>query len=197
MVNQNEDMDDVANVIDYADDLKKYYGNAVSVAYLHGKMSGEEKRQILQDFYDGTIDVLVSTTVIEVGINNPNATVMMVENSERFGLAALHQLRGRVGRGSNQSYCIFLSGSKKEEIMDRLNVLAESNDGFYIANEDLKRRGPGDFFGIRQSGEFMFKVGDIYNHADMLRLAQDVYREYKDELDVGRMGNAMTAQTVL
>ena len=197
MVNQNEDMDDVANVIDYADDLKKYYGNAVSVAYLHGKMSGEEKRQILQDFYDGTIDVLVSTTVIEVGINNPNATVMMVENSERFGLAALHQLRGRVGRGSNQSYCIFLSGSKKEEIMDRINVLAESNDGFYIANEDLKRRGPGDFFGIRQSGEFMFKVGDIYNHADMLRLAQDVYREYKDELDVGRMGNAMTAQTVL
>ena len=81
--------------------------------------------------------------------------------------------------------------------MDRLNVLAESNDGFYIANEDLKRRGPGDFFGIRQSGEVMVKVGDIYNHADMLRLAQDVYREYKDELDVGRMGNAMTAQTVL
>ncbi len=124
------------------------------------------------------VDVLVSTTVIEVGINNPNATVMMVENAERFGLAALHQLRGRVGRGNLQSYCIFISGKKNKEVMERLNVLADSNDGFYIAGEDLKRRGPGDFFGIRQSGDVLFKMGDIYKHADMLKAASDVYEKY-------------------
>ncbi len=108
---------------------------------------------------------------------------MMVENAERFGLAQLHQLRGRVGRGNLQSYCIFMSGKKDKDTMERLNVLEKSNDGFYIAGEDLKMRGPGDFFGIRQSGELMFKVGDIYNHADMLRAAQDVYDRYGQEID--------------
>ena len=150
---------------------------------MHGKMKAEEKNRILQDFADGKISILVSTTVIEVGINNPNATVMMVENAERFGLAQLHQLRGRVGRGNLQSYCIFMSGKKDKDTMERLNVLEKSNDGFYIAGEDLKMRGPGDFFGIRQSGELMFKVGDIYNHADMLRAAQDVYDRYGQEID--------------
>ena len=153
------------------------------VVCLHGKMKAEEKNRILQDFADGKISILVSTTVIEVGINNPNATVMMVENAERFGLAQLHQLRGRVGRGNLQSYCIFMSGKKDKDTMERLNVLEKSNDGFYIAGEDLKMRGPGDFFGIRQSGELMFKVGDIYNHADMLRAAQDVYDRYGQEID--------------
>ncbi len=178
MVAASEAVDDVANVIEYTEELKKQIGNNISVAYLHGKMSGEEKNSILADFSSGAIKILVSTTVIEVGINNPNATVMMVENAERFGLAQLHQLRGRVGRGKLQSYCIFISGKKDKETMDRLNVLADSNDGFYIAGEDLKRRGPGDFFGIRQSGEMLFKVGDIYNHADMLKVAQDIYRKY-------------------
>ena len=120
------------------------------------------------------IDVLVSTTVIEVGINNPNATVMMIENAERFGLAQLHQLRGRVGRGSLQSYCIFINVKKTEESMERLKVLEDSNDGFFIASEDLRLRGPGDFFGISQSGDINFRIADIYKHADMLRLAQDL-----------------------
>ncbi len=187
MVEASEVLDDVANVTEYTEDLKKSirdgYGSAASVVCLHGKMKAEEKNRILQDFADGKISILVSTTVIEVGINNPNATVMMVENAERFGLAQLHQLRGRVGRGNLQSYCIFMSGKKDKDTMERLNVLEKSNDGFYIAGEDLKMRGPGDFFGIRQSGELMFKVGDIYNHADMLRAAQDVYDRYGQEID--------------
>ena len=187
MVEASEVLDDVANVTEYTEELKKSirdgYGADTSVVCLHGKMKAEEKNRILQDFADGKISILVSTTVIEVGINNPNATVMMVENSERFGLAQLHQLRGRVGRGNLQSYCIFMSGKKDKDTMERLNVLEKSNDGFYIAGEDLKMRGPGDFFGIRQSGELMFKVGDIYNHADMLRAAQDVYDRYGQEID--------------
>ena len=146
-------------------------------------MKAEEKNSILEDFSAGRISILVSTTVIEVGINNPNATVMMVENAERFGLAQLHQLRGRVGRGNIQSYCIFMSGKKDKDTMERLNVLEKSNDGFFIAGEDLKMRGPGDFFGIRQSGEVMFRIGDIYNHADMLKAAQDVYSRYGTDVD--------------
>ena len=187
MVEASEVLDDVANVTEYTEELKKSirdgYGADTSVVCLYGKMKAEEKNRILQDFADGKISILVSTTVIEVGINNPNATVMMVENAERFGLAQLHQLRGRVGRGNLQSYCIFMSGKKDKDTMERLNVLEKSNDGFYIAGEDLKMRGPGDFFGIRQSGELMFKVGDIYNHADMLRAAQDVYDRYGQEID--------------
>ena len=116
---------------------------------------------------------MVSTTVIEVGINNPNATVMMIENAEKFGLAQLHQLRGRVGRGDAQSYCIMLCGTERKEALDRLNILNTSNDGFYIANEDLKLRGPGDFFGVRQSGDMIFQLGDIYNNADILKMAND------------------------
>lgn len=187
MVEASDVMDDVANVTEYTDELKgtimENYGSDVNVVCLHGKMKADEKNRILEDFTKGKISILVSTTVIEVGINNPNATVMMVENAERFGLAQLHQLRGRVGRGSLQSYCIFMSGRKDKDTMERLNVLAKSNDGFYIAGEDLKMRGPGDFFGIRQSGEMMFRIGDIYNHADMLRAAQDVYDKYGAQID--------------
>ena len=106
----------------------------------------------MEAFASGEIQVLVSTTVVEVGVNVPNATVMMVENAERFGLAQLHQLRGRVGRGEHQSYCIFIQGNNEENTSKRLKILNESNDGFYIAGEDLKLRGPGDLFGIRQSG---------------------------------------------
>ncbi len=146
MVEESEALEDVANVVSYSEDLSEKLGGEASVAYLHGKMSGDEKNQILTEFYEKKIDILVSTTVIEVGINNPNATVMMVENAERFGLAALHQLRGRVGRGNLQSYCIFISGKKNKEVMERLNVLADSNDGFYIAGEDLKKTRTGRLF---------------------------------------------------
>ena len=115
--------------------------------------------------------MLVSTTVVEVGVNVPNATVMMVENAERFGLAQLHQLRGRVGRGKDQSYCIFISQYDKEETVKRLDILNKTNDGFVIADEDMKLRGPGDFFGIRQSGLMDFAIGDIYRDAALLKEA--------------------------
>ena len=136
-------------------------------------MHPADKNRIMEEFADKKIDVLVSTTVIEVGINVPNATVMMVENAERFGLAQLHQLRGRVGRGEFQSYCIFISTSEAKETMERLQILNHSNDGFHIASEDLKLRGPGDIFGIRQSGEFSFVLGDIYTDASLLKEASE------------------------
>ena len=125
----------------------------------------------MERFAEGEIQILISTTVIEVGINVPNATVMMVENSERFGLAQLHQLRGRVGRGKAQSYCIFMTSSKSRETRKRLEVLNRSNDGFYIASEDLKMRGPGDLFGIRQSGILEFRIGDVFQDAKVLQMA--------------------------
>lgn len=127
----------------------------------------------MERFSQNEIKVLVSTTVIEVGINVPNATVMMVENAERFGLAQLHQLRGRVGRGAHQSYCIFMTSSKTKETKKRLEILNKSNDGFYIASEDLKLRGPGDLFGIRQSGILDFKLGDVFQDAKILQNASD------------------------
>ena len=172
MVEEGES-EDLENVVDYTEKLRAALPPSVQVAYLHGKMRPADKNRIMEEFADKKIDVLVSTTVIEVGINVPNATVMMVENAERFGLAQLHQLRGRVGRGEFQSYCIFISTSEAKETMERLQILNHSNDGFHIASEDLKLRGPGDIFGIRQSGEFAFVLGDIYTDANILKEASD------------------------
>ena len=146
------------NVIEYAEKLKRIMPVSVNIEFLHGRMKPAEKNEIMDRFANNQIQILVSTTVVEVGVNVPNATVMMVENAERFGLAQLHQLRGRVGRGKYQSYCIFINGSGKKEALERLNILCKSNDGFLIANEDLKLRGPGDFFGVRQSGDFEFRL---------------------------------------
>lgn len=167
------EMEDLENVVDYTEKLKSALPPSIQVAYLHGKMRAADKNRIMEEFSNHTIDVLVSTTVIEVGINVPNATVMMVENSERFGLAQLHQLRGRVGRGEHQSYCIFISSKEDEETMERLQILNRSNDGFHIASEDLRLRGPGELFGVRQSGEFAFRVGDIYTDAGVLKQASE------------------------
>lgn len=172
MVEEGES-EDLENVVDYTEKLRAVLPPSVQVAYLHGKMRPADKNRIMEEFAAKEIDVLVSTTVIEVGINVPNATVMMVENAERFGLAQLHQLRGRVGRGEFQSYCIFISTSEAKETMERLQILNHSNDGFHIASEDLKLRGPGDIFGIRQSGEFAFVLGDIYTDANILKEASD------------------------
>ena len=176
MVEEGES-EDLENVVDYTEKLRAALPPSVQVAYLHGKMRPADKNRIMEEFADKKIDVLVSTTVIEVGINVPNATVMMVENAERFGLAQLHQLRGRVGRGEFQSYCIFISTSDTKETMERLQILNHSNDGFHIASEDLKLRGPGDIFGIRQSGEFAFVLGDIYTDANILREASDAVEQ--------------------
>ena len=184
---EDSDVSDSENVVGYAEELAEKLGSDIRIETLHGKQSEAAKNEILQRFTNKEIDVLVSTTVIEVGINNPNATVMMIENAERFGLAQLHQLRGRVGRGSAQSYAIFINVKKTDESMERLKVLEESNDGFFIASEDLRLRGPGDFFGIRQSGDFNFAIADIYKNADMLKLAQDVSIKYAGESDSWRI----------
>lgn len=172
MVEESE-TSDLENVTDYTARLQEHYGNRITVEALHGKMKAEEKNRIMEDFAFGKIQVLVSTTVVEVGVNVPNATVMMIENAERFGLAQLHQLRGRVGRGGFQSYCIIVSGVSDEDTMERLNILKNSNDGFFIASEDLRLRGPGDLFGIRQSGDMSFKIGDIYQDAGLLQKANE------------------------
>lgn len=167
------ELEDLENVVEYTGKLKAALPPSVQIAYLHGKMHPSDKNRIMEEFAAHNIDVLVSTTVIEVGINVPNATVMMVENAERFGLAQLHQLRGRVGRGEHQSYCIFISTNEKKETMERLDILNKSNDGFYIAAQDLKLRGPGELLGVRQSGDFAFRIGDVYTDANMLQAASD------------------------
>lgn len=173
------------NVIEYAEKLKRIMPVSVNIEFLHGRMKPAEKNEIMDRFANNQIQILVSTTVVEVGVNVPNATVMMVENAERFGLAQLHQLRGRVGRGKYQSYCIFINGSGKKEALERLNILCKSNDGFLIANEDLKLRGPGDFFGVRQSGDFEFRLGDIMNDANILKQASEaVELILKEEVEI-------------
>lgn len=179
MVEPSELMD-AENVLDYTQTLRHVLPDTIRVECLHGKMKGKEKNRIMEQFASGEIQVLVSTTVIEVGVNVPNATVIMIENAERFGLAQLHQLRGRVGRGTSQSYCILINTSESEESSKRLEILNHSNDGFYIASEDLKLRGPGDLFGIRQSGELEFALADIFTDASLL---QDASREVKALLE--------------
>ena len=176
MVEESEGLE-AENVTDYARKLQEILPGEIKVEILHGKMKPKEKNRIMEAFASGEIQVLVSTTVVEVGVNVPNATVMMVENAERFGLAQLHLLRGRVGRGEHQSYCIFIQGNNEENTSKRLKILNESNDGFYIAGEDLKLRGPGDLFGIRQSGLMEFKIGDIYNDAGILKNASEAAGE--------------------
>ena len=172
MVEESEGADG-ENVTDYTQRIREIFPSDITIGMLHGKMKPKEKNQIMEQFASGEIQVLVSTTVVEVGVNVPNATVMMVENAERFGLAQLHQLRGRVGRGEYQSYCIFMQGNEQEETSKRLEIMNKSNDGFFIAGEDLKLRGPGDLFGIRQSGQLEFRIGDIYQDADVLKAASD------------------------
>lgn len=179
LVEENEELE-LEDVISYTKKLRDYFGEAVCVDYLHGKMSAARKNEIMEGFLKNKIQVLVSTTVVEVGVNVPNATVMMIENAQRFGLAQLHQLRGRVGRGDAQSYCIMLSTTDSRQAKERLDILTKSNDGFFIAGEDLKMRGPGDFFGIRQSGLMEFKLADVFSDADMLSAASGEAKAYTE-----------------
>jgi len=172
MVEESEAME-AENVLDYSMQLRQRLPACIHVECLHGKMKPKEKNEIMERFLKNEIQVLVSTTVVEVGVNVPNATVMMIENAERFGLAQLHQLRGRVGRGAHQSYCILMYGTDSKKTRERLGILNRSNDGFYIAEEDLKLRGPGDLFGIRQSGILDFKLGDVFADAAILKEASD------------------------
>ncbi len=172
LIEESEGMD-ARCVTEEAKELSAYFGDDIRVGMLHGQMKASEKQRVMDEFVGNYINILVSTTVVEVGVNVPNATVMMIENADRFGLAALHQLRGRIGRGAAQSYCIFMSSSSNPDTMKRLDILRSSNDGFKIAEEDLKMRGPGDMFGLRQSGDIHFRLGDIYGDSAILKKAAD------------------------
>ena len=169
------------NVTDYAGKVKSELPSDIEVGVLHGKMKNDKKNEIMNLFAQNKVQVLVSTTVVEVGVNVPNATVMMIENADRFGLAQLHQLRGRVGRGDAQSYCIMINTSQSKNAKKRLEILNQSNDGFKIASEDLRLRGPGDFFGIRQSGDLAFQLADIYQDAPVLQQASEAVSSILDE----------------
>lgn len=168
MVEESEQIE-AENVTDYVEMLRENMPQDIVIAGLHGKMKAKEKQNIMTDFGEGRIHILVSTTVVEVGVDVPNATVMMIENAERFGLAQLHQLRGRIGRGSAQSYCIFMYGTDQPKVRERLDIMQKTNDGFLIAEEDMKLRGPGELFGVRQSGALEFRLGDIYADSKVLK----------------------------
>ena len=169
---------------DLRDELKEKYFSDLNVEVLHGKMKPSLKDKIMNDFKNNKIQILVSTTVIEVGVNVPNATLMIIENAERFGLAQLHQLRGRVGRGSHKSHCILIYSSKTNVCKERMEIMEETNDGFRISEKDLEIRGPGEFFGTRQHGIPELKVANIFKHIKVLKLAQEesknIFREDKN-----------------
>ena len=171
MVEENEKVE-AESVLEYARGLQDTVLGDKRIAVVHGKMKSEEKDSILKAFAAGETDILVSTTVIEVGINVPNATVMVIENAERFGLAQLHQLRGRVGRGSEKSYCILISDNKSEITRQRLKTMTSTTDGFKISETDLKLRGPGEFFGTRQHGLPSLRIANLYRDMDILKEAQ-------------------------
>jgi ATP-dependent DNA helicase RecG len=144
----------------------------IRVGLLHGRLKTEEKETVMDAFRRGDVNILVSTTVIEVGVDVPNATVMVIEQAERFGLAQLHQLRGRVGRGAEQSYCILVTGRLNDAGRERIRTMVDSGDGFYIAEMDLKLRGPGEFFGTKQSGLPTLRIGNIIRDQDVLEIAR-------------------------
>lgn len=196
MVNDNDEYDpNLKSVEQHSKDIKEYFGDAYRVASLNGKMKPDEKTRIMENFKNKNIDILVSTTVIEVGIDVPNATIIMIENADRFGLSQLHQLRGRVGRGTDASYCILMSDTKNEETLKRLKILNTTNDGFKIANEDMKLRGPGELNGVRQSGELQFSIGDIVEDGDLMLLASSFYDRASERLtDI--KGNLIDFRTI-
>ena len=196
MVLDNEDYDpNLKSVEQHTKDIKEIFGEHYRVASLNGKMKTDEKTRIMENFKNKNIDILVSTTVIEVGIDVPNATVIMIENADRFGLSQLHQLRGRVGRGTDASFCILMSDTKNEETLKRLKILNETNDGFKIANEDMKLRGPGELNGVRQSGELQFSLGDITKDGDLMLLAGSFYEKASGRLSDIK-GNLIDFRTI-
>ena len=172
LVEENEDMEGLQSVVELAEKYQKETFSEYKVAYLHGKMKPKEKDEIMQRFKDGEIQILIATTVIEVGVNVPNASIMVVENAERFGLAQLHQLRGRVGRGEYQSYCILKYEGNGETIRQRMKVMCDTNDGFIISEKDLGLRGSGDFFGTEQHGLPEFKIANLFEDMAVLKKVQ-------------------------
>lgn len=187
LIEESEESDDdrpkLKTVIEIADSYKKIFPD-LKVEFLHGRMKQSEKNEIMQRFKNNEISILVSTTVIEVGVNVPNATLMIIENAERFGLAALHQLRGRVGRGSDKSYCILKCYGFSETVKERMNIMVKTNDGFKIAEKDLELRGPGEFLGIKQHGVPEFKIANIFADRNILeessKEAKDIMLNYSE-----------------
>ena len=171
-IEKNEDYD-IKNVNDIYDGMKKTIGRMYSIGLLHGKMNTQEKDAVMQDFVDGKIQILISTTVIEVGVDVKNANIMVIYDANRFGLSQIHQLRGRVGRGQKPGYCYLLSNTSDPDTMKRLKICEKTSDGFEIAREDLKLRGPGDILGTRQSGVPGFILGDVIQDANILEVARD------------------------
>lgn len=176
LVEESETLD-LRSASEVYDELRYDFFKDLRVGLLHGKMKASEKDQVMEAFKNHELDILVSTTVIEVGVNVPNASLMIIENAERFGLAQLHQLRGRVGRGSEKSYCTLIYGSKTEICRHRMAIMEETNDGFKISEKDLELRGPGDFFGTRQHGLPELRVANLFKHMKILRLVQKEARE--------------------
>ncbi|MBF7018894.1 ATP-dependent DNA helicase RecG [Staphylococcus sp. 18_1_E_LY] len=172
LIESSEHLEDVQNVVALFESLKDYYGEQ-RVGILHGKLSSDEKDAVMQRFSDHEIDILVSTTVVEVGVNVPNATFMMIYDADRFGLSTLHQLRGRVGRSDQQSYCVLIASPKTEVGIERMNIMTQTTDGFELSERDLEMRGPGDFFGVKQSGLPDFLVANVVEDYKMLEVARD------------------------
>jgi len=171
---------DLAAAVDMYDSLKKHIFKEINVGLIHGRLEKDLKDKIMSDFLKNKINIIISTTVIEVGIDVPNATVMLIEHAERFGLTQLHQLRGRVGRGSEKSYCILVQRNFSENSNKRLNIMESTSDGFLISDEDLKMRGPGEFFGIKQSGFFNFKIANIVLDGDLIIKARNAAEQIFD-----------------
>jgi len=182
LVEENEDMD-LISVDELHKKIQTVFGNDIKIAKLHGKMKSSEKEELLRDFMENNISLLISTTVIEVGINVPNATIMVIYDAQRFGLSQLHQLRGRVGRGDKQSYCVLLYEKANAITMERIKTIVSSNDGFEIARKDLELRGGGEIFGIKQHGLPEFNIADIIKNADILELSQKCAQEVLNTLD--------------
>lgn len=170
---EESDESDLKSAVQHAKDIADKDFKGLEVGLLHGKMKSKEKEEVMKNFVEGRIDILVSTTVIEVGVNVPNASIMVIENAERFGLAQLHQLRGRVGRGKDQSYCILFNEGKSKVCQERMKIMQKTNDGFLISEKDLELRGPGEFFGTRQHGIPELKIANLYEDIEILKKAQE------------------------
>lgn len=180
LIEENQDYENLQAVEKVFEELSEYF-SGFNIGLLHGKMKADEKNKIMEDFAENKINLLVSTTVVEVGVNVPNASVIMIYNAERFGLSTLHQLRGRVGRGDQQSYCILYNLSKSEISWERMKIMTDSNDGFYIANKDLELRGFGDILGTRQSGMPNLRLADPFRDETILKYAADDVRNILEE----------------
>ncbi len=203
---EESETQDLKNAKELFEKLSKYF-RGIKFGLMHGKMKAEEKDSVMRDFLDKKIDVLVSTTVIEVGVNVPNSNIMIIENAERFGLATLHQLRGRVGRAGEQAYCIMIAEKSGELVKKRMETMCRSNDGFYISEQDLKLRGPGDFFGTRQHGLPEMKIANLVSDTDILKLAdsaaEDIIKKseqispYEEKILFEKVGNVIPESVVL